>query len=113
VRHLTLTGGTGGPASRKTGFGADGPHSRRRDRPFQSTRARGRDLLRDAALASGMCSNPRAHAGRDQKQANSGGTVAVAAAAAPAASMVRLVEPIIGVLLDHCHGRFVQPRALV
>src|ERR1700686_1902716 len=40
--------------------------------------------------------------------ANRRGAAAIAVAAAPVASMSRLVESIIGALLDHCHGPCVR-----
>jgi hypothetical protein len=39
------------------------------------------------------------------------GAAAIVAAAAPVASMLRLIGSIIGVLLDRCHARSVGPKA--
>src|SRR3979490_1253569 len=40
--------------------------------------------------------------------ANTRGAAAIAVAAAPVVSMVRLIGSIVGVLLDQCHGRFAR-----
>src|ERR1700686_3085955 len=39
------------------------------------------------------------------------GAAAIAVAAAPVVSMLRLIGSIIGALLDHCHGRCVRLEA--
>src|SRR5450432_65998 len=42
--------------------------------------------------------------------ANTRGAAAIAVAAAPVVSMVRLIGSIVGALLDQCHGRCVRQR---